>query len=70
MSDGSGPQQALSAYETIYKGGLSIYDHGFVFKTDASTGKAAIDWLKQQGAPFKTGFWPDGRRLEDVIKWK
>jgi hypothetical protein len=53
--------------ETIFKGGLSIFDDldRIVLSSEAEV-KAAIAWLKSKGYAS----WPDGRRLEDVIMTK
>lgn len=56
-----------SGNETIFKGGLSIFDDldRIVLSSEAEV-KAAIAWLKSKG--YAT--WPDGRSLEQVIMTK
>jgi SPP1 gp7 family putative phage head morphogenesis protein len=53
-----------SSNETIFKGGLSIFDdvERIVLSSEAEV-KAAIAWMQSKG--YKT--WPDGRALGDVI---
>lgn len=53
-----------SSNETIFKGGLSIFDDlDRIVLADKAEVNAAIAWLKSKGYKL----WPDGRALEDVI---
>ena len=56
-----------SGNETIFKGGLSLFDDvdRIVLSTAAEV-KAAIEWMRSRG--YST--WPDGRKLEEVIMTK
>lgn len=56
-----------SGNETIFKGGLSIFDDldRIVLASEAEV-KDAIAWMKSRG--YST--WPDGRKLEEVITSK
>lgn len=55
---------AGSGNETIFKGGLSLFDDvDRIVLADAAEVAQAIAWL--QGKGYKT--WPDGRALKDVI---
>jgi len=53
-----------SSNETIFKGGLSIFDDldRIVLSSEAEV-KDAINWMQSRG--YKS--WPDGRRLDEVI---
>lgn len=53
-----------SSNETIFKGGLSIFDDldRIVLSSEAEV-KDAIAWMQSRG--YKS--WPDGRRLDEVI---
>lgn len=56
-----------SSNETIFKGGLSIFDElDRIVLSSAAEVKEAIAWLKSRGYDA----WPDGRKLEDVIMTK
>lgn len=56
-----------SSNETIFKGGLSLFDDldRIVLSSEAEV-KAAVAWLQSKG--YRT--WPDGRKLEEVIMTK
>ena len=70
QADGTAGQydKMKGTYETIYKGGISLFEHRFQLRVESARDRTeAIDWLKTQGEPYASGRWPDGRTLEEVI---
>jgi hypothetical protein len=52
-----------SGNETIFKGGLSLFDDVERIVLEDSEVAVAIAWMRSQGCST----WPEGRRLEEVI---
>ncbi len=61
-------KRASSHYEWIFKHGLSLYSHGFKLQLASQQQvDEVLQWLRQQGEPFASNQWPDGRTLEEVV---